>query len=612
MPSVTLPDLDVSNQRMYDTAVKSAIDDVPTALNGVPAPEIRAELDRILSSRVFVHSHRIRRFLQFVVEECLVGQHHRLKEYLIGLEVFNRREAFDPRVDSIVRVEARRLRAKLEEFYLAEGREDELRILLRKGSYVPVFEYRRNGSNGPGVFATSHRRSIAITSFLVSNGGGDHMALVDEIKRRLAHVLIKEGYFRVLGTSQQPADSAEPDPGGSPNGSAPGHPKADYFLEGIVEIHDQRVRLILQLQNGTDGSYSWSESAECDMSNLSNVEELARSLNRELLTPRSEAARAKIHGEHKQSYDSYLQGRYYWKLATPESVRSSVASFKKASELNPAYAAAWAALAEALALSSMFGFVDSSDTSRMKEAAQKAAELHDSLPEAHLALGAALSISDWNWKDGELELQRAIQLDHRDHAAHVAYALQLACRGMIDDGILEVERALELDPASLFANFALGWLYSAGGRHDEAISQHRLVAQLAPDFPLSYLGLGWAHSGKHLFPDAIAHFTNASNLLKCRSLLRGCLGYCYAMSGRKDEALRELASLNSQAQSQYASPISSAAIYSGLGDKDRALAHLEQALQAHDTSLPLQLMSPEFDSLRKEPRFVALREKMGL
>src|ERR1019366_7279210 len=98
------------------------------AVNGMPATAIRSELDRILRSRVFIHSHRIRRFLQFVVDECLQAQQHRLKEYLIGLEVFNRQESFDPRVDSIVRVEARRLRAKLEEYYQTEGRDDEIRI----------------------------------------------------------------------------------------------------------------------------------------------------------------------------------------------------------------------------------------------------------------------------------------------------------------------------------------------------------------------------------------------------------------------------------------------------------------------------------------------------
>src|SRR5205085_10639493 len=118
------------------------------ALNGLPVAQIRSELDQILRSRVFVHSHRIRRFLQFVVEECLLGRQHRLKEYLIGLEVFNRLEAFDPRVDSIVRVEARRLRTKLDEYYQTEGSEDTIRIELRKGSYVPIFEQRTAGHNG--------------------------------------------------------------------------------------------------------------------------------------------------------------------------------------------------------------------------------------------------------------------------------------------------------------------------------------------------------------------------------------------------------------------------------------------------------------------------------
>ena len=115
--------------------------------NGVPLSAIRLELDRIMESRVFSHSHRIRRFLQFIVEEALLGQQQRLKEYLIGLEVFGRKEEFDPRVDSIVRVEARRLRSKIDEYYRTEGRENDVRVELRKGSYVPVFEFRRLGQS---------------------------------------------------------------------------------------------------------------------------------------------------------------------------------------------------------------------------------------------------------------------------------------------------------------------------------------------------------------------------------------------------------------------------------------------------------------------------------
>src|SRR5271166_5694038 len=135
-------------------------EETATVLNGVPAAEIRAQLDLILRSRAFIQSHRIRRFLQFVVEESLLGQPHRLKEYLIGLEVFDRREAFDPRVDSIVRVEARRLRNKLEEYYRTEGQEDSVRVLLRKGSYVPIFEYR-SATNGASPI--SARRSVELS-----------------------------------------------------------------------------------------------------------------------------------------------------------------------------------------------------------------------------------------------------------------------------------------------------------------------------------------------------------------------------------------------------------------------------------------------------------------
>src|ERR1700674_3984539 len=146
---------------MTPTAVDPP-DEMTTVLNGIPAADIRAQLDLILRTRAFIQSHRIRRFLQFVVEESLLGQPHRLKEYLIGLEVFDRREAFDPRVDSIVRVEARRLRYKLDEYYRTEGREDPVRVLLRKGSYVPIFEYRQAGSSSA---ALSQRRVVEIAPF---------------------------------------------------------------------------------------------------------------------------------------------------------------------------------------------------------------------------------------------------------------------------------------------------------------------------------------------------------------------------------------------------------------------------------------------------------------
>jgi serine/threonine-protein kinase len=99
-------------------------------------------LERILASPTFQQGDRLKRFLKFIVVEAVAGRRHELKEYVIGVEVFGKEETFDPRTDPIVRVQARRLRAKLVRYYRDEGRADETVIELPKGGYAPVFKHR--------------------------------------------------------------------------------------------------------------------------------------------------------------------------------------------------------------------------------------------------------------------------------------------------------------------------------------------------------------------------------------------------------------------------------------------------------------------------------------
>ena len=106
------------------------------------ADEIRLQLDRLVASEGFANADRMSSFLRYVVERSLAGESDRVKEYVIGVEVFGRDQAYDPRLDSIVRVEARRLRAKLDEYYAGEGQADPIVIRMRRGSYVPAFERR--------------------------------------------------------------------------------------------------------------------------------------------------------------------------------------------------------------------------------------------------------------------------------------------------------------------------------------------------------------------------------------------------------------------------------------------------------------------------------------
>jgi len=104
------------------------------------AADVTAALDRVLASQAFANAGRLSRMLRYVVEKTLAGEVDQIKEYSVGVEVFDRRADFDPRLDSIVRVEARRLRARLAEYYDAEGRSDAIRFRLPKGGYAPTFE----------------------------------------------------------------------------------------------------------------------------------------------------------------------------------------------------------------------------------------------------------------------------------------------------------------------------------------------------------------------------------------------------------------------------------------------------------------------------------------
>ena len=95
---------------------------------------IREHLSGLLSSTAFAQVDRLKRFLRYVVEETVAGRSEKLKEYSIGVEVFDRETSFDPRTDPIVRVQARRLRARLTRYYEEEGRHEEIRIELPKGA----------------------------------------------------------------------------------------------------------------------------------------------------------------------------------------------------------------------------------------------------------------------------------------------------------------------------------------------------------------------------------------------------------------------------------------------------------------------------------------------
>lgn len=141
-----------------------------TELN-IPEAIIREELAQLLKSRMFQQSDRLGRFLRYTIDRVLEGRQSELKEYVIGVEVYDRRPPYDPNQDSIVRTEARRLRAKLKGYYEGEGRDREIYIYYRLGSYAPVFR-RRDTLNDP------QQRCQAENEFVLHRGPAPVLAIM--------------------------------------------------------------------------------------------------------------------------------------------------------------------------------------------------------------------------------------------------------------------------------------------------------------------------------------------------------------------------------------------------------------------------------------------------
>lgn len=239
------------------------------AAAGMTNEEIRAELDRVLASATFVRSKRLGRFLRFTVEQCLDGHHQALKEYLVGVEVFNKLETFDPRIDSIVRVEARRLRSKLERYYQTEGREDHVVIQFRKGSYVPFILTREQYQAHLHAEDPSHRRSgkksIAVSRFTNLGVEPSYSFFCAGITEDILSALTKLPDFRVV--ARQPGLPVSDDT------------RADFILEGSVRKQGERLRIAAQLIDRNTSVYIWSETYERDLADAFAVQdEISRSI----------------------------------------------------------------------------------------------------------------------------------------------------------------------------------------------------------------------------------------------------------------------------------------------------------------------------------------------
>jgi TolB-like protein/Flp pilus assembly protein TadD len=393
--------------------------------------------------------------------------------------------------------------------------------------------------------------------------------------------------------------------------------QVNSVLEGNVQKSGDRIRVTARLIRVADGSSLWANTFDEKFTDVFSVQDAISQKVADALAlrlSREENKRlTKRYTDNVEAYQLYLTGRYHWNRLTPPEIAKSIGFFKQAIDLDPTYALAYFGLADAYRALAPTSEVPPKDIlPQAKAAATKALEIDESLAEPHATLAFIHTWFDWDWAGAEREAKRAIELNPNFGLAHIAYAQLLSYRGLHQEAISEAARARDLDPLSSIINTLNGSILLYARRDDEASMTLQKTLELDPNFWIAHYFFGKTYLAKKKYSDAIAEFSKARELSGGNSLAIGMIGYGWALAGDLAKARAVLTELKSLSGQRYIPPSNVAVLCFALGEKDEAFIWLEKAYQDHDVRLSRMKVDPEWDSMRSDPRFVAILKRIGL
>jgi TolB-like protein/DNA-binding winged helix-turn-helix (wHTH) protein/Tfp pilus assembly protein PilF len=460
--------------------------------------------------------------------------------------------------------------------------------------------YWRSANNGDAI------DSVAVLPFTNANGDPNMEYLADGITENLINSLSQLPKLRVVALGivirykGQKIDAQKI--GRDLNVRA--------VLIGRVLQPDDHLTIATELVDVTNGSHLWGEQYNREFRDILAVqEEISKEITEKLrpsLTGAERQRLAKRQTVNTAAYREYLMGRHYWLQFRGASLKQALQHFEKAVELDPNYALAHAGVADSYTSFATYRILPPSEAyPKARIAAQKALELDPELSEAYSALGLVSLYDDWDWPAAERAFRRAIQFKPDNAEAHNRYALALAWFERFDEALGEIRRAAELDPLlPRFRVSASQILYHAR-RYDQAVEEIRQGLSLDPNFFQAHQQLGWVFVQTRAYEAAIAEFKKAKDL-GGGSQVEADLAYVYAVSRETDRARTILDELIERSTHTYISPFDIAVVYVGLGDREQAFAWLAKAYDERARPLLGLRINPRLDSLRSDPRFVAL------
>lgn len=312
-----------------------------------------------------------------------------------------------------------------------------------------------------------------------------------------------------------------------------------------------------------------------------------------------------------EAYRAYLEGRFHWGQRSAPAMQRAVERFERATQLDPGFALAWAALADAHTARGYLGYVAPVATFPVaRPHALRALELDPSLARAHAALAYIKFYFDWDWAGAREEFRKAIALDPADPTSHQWYAVYLLAVGSPDEAFDEVQAAHRLDPLSLAINTDIGFHHYYNGRYPEALAQLKSVLEMKSDFLLAHLWLARTHVEMGRLDDAFASLDAAEPKARDWPVLMAARGYALGVAGRKDEARAMLREMELLSKKNFVTAYGVALVHAGLGEKDEAFRWLEKAFEERSHWLVWMRRDPRWANLRGDPRFPGLVARM--
>ena len=452
---------------------------------------------------------------------------------------------------------------------------------------------------------------IAVLPFKNLSGDPNQQYFSDGITDEIITDLGRVGSLQVLSAtsvrSYQGSSKSLPQIAGELN--------ADLIVEGAALQAGDRVRVTVQLIDARDDRHLWAQEYDRDLRDVLKMQrELAQGVTEIIEGAVASRGSGKLMDARQidpEAYRLYLKGSYLCLQEISGNLQKCAEYLRESITKDPTYAPAHAGLSMAYDWMVTFGETPASEgMPKAKAEALKAIELDPFNPSGHTALGTFLDDYEWDWDGAGKEIQKAIDLQPSSEMAHHAMGWHSVYLGHSNDAIREFSKCIELNPVGGLHHAHLAMVLARIGRKDEATRQFQEALEIEPNSPGVHWSLGYALLEQHRYQESVAEFERERTLTGGASL--GYLGYAYAVSGRKQDALAILATINQRPSNQYGRAYEMALVYAGLGDGSKTFQYLDNAYQERSEAMTGIATEVAFDGFRSDPRFQELVRKVGL